>query len=171
MMRDVHLDLRPVPPMGQQTCLVIHQVHTQDRTKTQFEDLVLCQNMQTRVGKIEVRHLCFPLGHMPVPVGIIGRQRVQLQGIILHVELQVVALALAEQRILAMCGSQQSGDIIAGVGLDRRIGLDDPVRRQFLQKIIDLRVLDRLGNTLSHQWRKANGKWRKCHSQYQSYIF
>ena len=86
---------------------------------------------------------------MTVPVRGINRQRVALQGIILQVELQVFFLALVEERVFALRFDQQTRDIVPRVGLDSRVRANDSVGRQFLQEIIDFRVLDGLRDTLS----------------------
>ena len=73
MVRDVHLDLRAIDTMHQQTLFrVVIEVHAKDRPQTHFEDLVFRQDMQTRVRQIEVRHVGNPLRYMHVTVTLIN---------------------------------------------------------------------------------------------------
>ena len=104
--------------------------------------------MQTGICKREVRHRRYPLRHMTMTVAVVRRQRVQLERVVLQVELQVLFLALVEQRIPTLRENEHLRNRIARVWLDGRIRFDHAVGRQLLQEIIDLRVLDRLRNPL-----------------------
>ena len=92
-MRYIHLDLCSVPAFGDCAFFRYVQIHTEYRSNTHLEHLVLGQDMQRRISQRQVRHGCYPLCAMLVAVTVIYGQCVHLEGIILHIELQIIALA------------------------------------------------------------------------------
>ena len=125
--------------------------------------------MQTRVRQIEVRHRRLPLRHMPMTVTVIRRQRVEFQGIVLQIKLQIVFLPFVEQRVLGLRLAQPCRDIIPRIRLDGGIGLNHPVRRQLLDEVIHLRVLNHLRNPLrrhTQRTKKQYGEKLTSHSEH-----
>ena len=163
VMCDVHLDLGAIDTMHQQALLVVTDIHAENRANTHLEDFVLRQDMQTRVCQVEVRHVGLPLCYMTMSVRVIRRERVALKGIVLQIELQVFLLAFVEQRIPTLRLHQPCGYIVAGIGLDGGVRIDNAIGRQLLQKIVNLRVLDHLRNPLRPKGtrNKEQGAQRK----------
>ena len=128
---------------------IVVNVHTQNRTDTHLEDLLLGEHVERRIRQGEVRDLRDPLGHVSVSVRIVNRQGVALQGVVLQIELQILPLTTIEQGVFRLRLHQHLSDIIPRIGFDSGIRLDDTIRSQLFEEIIYLRVLDRLRNTLS----------------------
>ena len=162
MTGDVHLYLRTVPALGDDTFLLRIQVHTQYRTHAHLKEVVLGFEMQRGIYEREVEVALIrsalqriglgivgaPLADILMPVQLIVGQCVQLQSVVLQVEVQILTLATGEQRIALLCLMQTGGYIAARIGLDGSIGLDNTVRSEFLQEVVYLRVLQRHRNPL-----------------------
>ena len=111
--------------------------------------------MQTRVGKREVGYLGDPLRHMTMPVTRIHWQCIHLQGVILHIEGQILLLTFVQQRVFRLGLQKHTRDGVPRVRLDSGVGRNDAVCRQFLQEIVYLRIFNRLGNTLRMRAERA----------------
>ena len=169
-MGNIHLHLSPKPTLGDGPFLRGIHVHSEDGLDHHLKLLFLADEMKRRLHEREVEGGAVgPLANVLMTIEAVVRNSIELQRIILHVECEVISLALVQTCGLLRCLLEPCRYLIARIGLDGRIRLNDAIALELLYEVIYFCIFNRLGNVLrysrtSHKGKGTNGEIKPTNS-------